>query len=153
LKLLNEGIAMESTTIKTVDFIPQYDILGDIKKVSELDFSIQNAKIVPIVTILCMERGSNVLVPDMGLKEIIRSLPYNDIKDVYSILESINAHLTHYTGFQNRVYIDETDPKTDYKKGELVIRIDIEGVVDPLKVNVNKANTIFVRHPSLFMGK
>jgi hypothetical protein len=140
-------------TIKTVDFIPQYDILGDIKKVSELDFSIQNAKIIPIITILCMERGSNVLFPEMGLRETLRSLPYNEIKDVYSILESITSHLAHYTGFQNRVYIDETDPKTNFEKGELVLRIDIDGVIDPVKVGVNKANTIFVKHPSIFMGK
>jgi hypothetical protein len=144
---------MEPTTIKTVDFIPHYDILGDIKKVSELDFSIQNAKIIPIITILCMERGSNVLVPDMGLREVIKSLPYNDIKDVYGLLESMNAHLVHYTGFQNRVYIDETDPRTNYQKGELTLRIDVEGIVDPIKVNVNKSNVIIVRHPSIFIGK
>jgi hypothetical protein len=144
---------MALDTIRTVDFIPQYDILGDIKKVSELDISIQNARIIPIIIILCMERGSNVLFPEMGLRETLRSLPYSEMNEVYPVLESINAHLVHYTGNQTRVYIDENDPLTDYQKGEFVIRIDVEGIIEPITVNVNKANTIIVKHPSLFMGK
>jgi hypothetical protein len=144
---------MESTTIRTVDFIPEYDILGDIKKVSELDISIQNVKVIPIIILLCMERGSNVLFPNMGLREVLKSLPYNEITDIYPVLDSISAHIINYTGSQTRVYIDENDPQTNYQKGEYVLRIDVEGLIEPIKVSVNKANKIIVRHPSVFMGK
>jgi hypothetical protein len=143
---------MAEDTIRTVDFIPQYDILGDIKKVSEYDFSIYNAKIIPIITILCMERGSNVLVPDMGLREVLRSLPYREFGEMYPIIEGISNHLYFYTGYTVKAYIDEADPLTDYQKGEFVIRIDVEGIPEPISVNVNKSNTFYVRHPMVFGG-
>lgn len=144
---------MAGKTIRTVDFIPQYDMLGDIKKVSEYDFAIQNANLIPIITIVCMEQGSNVLYPDMGLREVLRSLPYKEMSEVYGTLEEINSHIYKYTKIQTRVYIDEKDSRTDLVKGEVSLRIDVEGIFAPLAVDVDKHNGFFVRHPSLFMGK
>jgi hypothetical protein len=143
---------MPDETIRTVDFIPQYNMLGDIKKVSEYNFAIQNARILPVITLICMERGSNVLYPDMGLHEVFKSLPYKEMSEVYATLESISGHIYHFSGITARVYIDEADPENDFIKGVLALRIDIEGVVAPLTIGVNKQNGFFVRHPSVFLG-
>jgi hypothetical protein len=144
---------MAQTSVRVVDFIPQYDILGDIKKVSESDYSIQNIKVVAIAIILCTEAGSNVLLPDMGLRQVLKSILYQDATDIYQILDSMNSHIYRYSGYQTRVYIDEKDIDTNVSKGEIAIRIDIEGVMEPLKVSMNSANTIFIKHPSVFNGK
>jgi hypothetical protein len=135
-----------------VDFIPQYNMVGDIKKVSEYNFALQNSRILPILVLICMERGSNVLYPDMGIHEVFKSLPFKEMSEVYATLETINGHIFQYTGITTRVYIDEADPQTDFIKGILVLRIDIEGVVAPLTISVDKRNNFFVRHPSVFLG-
>jgi hypothetical protein len=142
-----------STTLKTVDFIPEYNILGDIKKVSEYDFAMQNTKVVSVMILLYMDVGSNVLIPDMGLRDVLTSLPFRELAEIYPVLESINSHILLYTGFSTKVYIDESDPFTNIETGEYMIRIDIEGVVAPLSIQINKSKTFIVRHPSLFQGK
>jgi hypothetical protein len=144
---------MAQSSVRVVDFIPQYDILGDIKKVSESDYTIQNIKVVAIAIILCTEAGSNVLLPEMGLRQVLKSLLYQDATDIYQILDSMNSHLYKYSGYQTRAYINEDDPDTNISQGEVAVRIDIEGVMEPLEVNINKANTIIVKHPSVFTGK
>jgi hypothetical protein len=144
---------MAITPVKTVDFIPEYDILGDIKKVSEYNFAIENSIIIPIITILCMERGSNVLIPDMGLREVIISLPYKEMGEVYNTIEYINSHIFNYTGHTTRTYIDEADPANDFKTGYLILRIDVEGVLSPLTLGVDKSKTFYVKHPSVFLNK
>jgi hypothetical protein len=142
---------MAITTIKTVDFIPNYSILGDIEKISEYDFAIKNAKIIPVLIIICMERGANVLFPRMGLREFIVSLPYREMKEVYDGLNQIKSHLLYFTGLSTRTYIDEADPTNDFTKGNLVLRIDIEGVAGPLTIQVDKSKTFYVKHPSIFI--
>jgi hypothetical protein len=142
---------MAITTVKTVDFIPQYDILGDIKKISEYDFAIENSRIIAVLTILFMEQGSNVLIPGMGLRETILSLPYKEMGDVYNTIDQINSHLVRYTGYSVRAYIDENNPANDFTKGNLVLRIDVEGVLIPLDIGVDKSKTFYVKHPSVFM--
>jgi hypothetical protein len=150
---LRRTLLATSETVKTVDFIPEYNILGDIKKISEYDFSTQNAKIVPVLLLLYMDKGSNVLYPEMGLRTVIRSLPFREMGEIFSILESINSHIFLYTGLPTKVYIDDEDPFTNVDKGEYMIRIDIEGVVAPLKVQLDRSKTFFVKHPSIFQGK
>jgi hypothetical protein len=142
-----------SKTVKTVDFIPEYSILGDIKKVSEYDFAMQNAKVVPVMALLYMDKGSNVLYPDMGLRDVLKSLPYREIGEIFSVLESIGSHIYLYTGLSVRVYIDEEDSATNIDKGEYMIRIDIDGVAAPVRVQLDKSKTFFVKHPSVFQGK
>jgi hypothetical protein len=141
------------SSVRVVDFVPQYDIFGDIKKVSESNYSIQNLKVVAIVILLYTESGSNVLMPEMGLREVLLSIPYQDINETYRTMDIINSHIRAYTGYQTRAYIDENDPNTNIARGEISIRIDIEGIIEPLEVNVDKSHTIFVKHPSLFTGK
>jgi hypothetical protein len=143
---------MAITTVKTVDFIPQYDILGDIKKISEYDFATENSKIIPIITILFMEQGSNVLFPGMGLREVLISLPYKEMEEVYDIINQINSHIFRYTGYTTRTYIDENNPANDFIKGNIVLRIDIEGILAPLTIGVDKSRTFYVKHPSVFMS-
>jgi hypothetical protein len=142
-----------STTVRTVDFIPEYNILGDIKKISEYDFATQNAKVVPVLILLYMDRGSNVLYPEMGLRDIILSLPYREVGEIFPVLESMNSHIFLYTGLSTKVYIDDDDPFTNIDKGEYMIRIDIEGVAAPLTVKIDRSKTFFVKHPSIFQGK
>jgi hypothetical protein len=141
-------------TIKTVDFLPQKDILGDVKKISEFDVAHQNAKIIPVITLLCMEQGSNQIFPEMGVRESLVSIPYKELKDVYGVLEGIAGHLERYSGSTVRVYIDEDDPRTNLDKGELSISIEVEGVSTPIKVDLTRSNkrSFKVRHPSIFSG-
>jgi hypothetical protein len=143
---------MAVKTVKTVDFIPNYDILGDIRKISEYDFAIENSKIIPILTILCMEKGANVLFPDMGLRELIISLPYREIDEAYTVIEQIAGHILYYTGFTIRASIDEDDPNNDFIKGNLILRIDVEGLLAPLRIQVDKSKTFYVKHPATFMN-
>jgi hypothetical protein len=144
---------MANDTVRTVDFIPEYSILGDIKKISEYDFAAQNARVFPVMALLYMDKGSNALYPEMGLRNVIKSLPYREMGEIYPALESINSHIYLYTGVSTRAYIDENDPLTNLDKGEIMIRIDIEGVPAPLSVKVDRSRTFFVKHPSIFQGK
>jgi hypothetical protein len=142
---------MAVTTVKTVDFIPNSNILGDLDKISEYNFAIKNSKIIPVITLICMEKGSNALIPEMGIHELLMSLPYKEIGEVYNILEQINNHIIRFTGYTTRTYIDEANPENDFKKGHLVIRIDVEGVLNPINIGINKSKTFYVKHPSVFM--
>jgi hypothetical protein len=145
----------EMNTIKTVDFIPQKTILGDIKKISEFDIASQNSKITPVLTLICMEEGANQMFPYMGVRKALVSIPYREIKEVYGVLENISSHIARYTGFTTRIYIDEEDPKTNFDRGELAICIEVEGLPRPITVELSRDSrrTFKIRRPSVFIGK
>jgi hypothetical protein len=140
---------MSSNKVRTVDFLPKKDLLGNVKKISESDVAEQNSRILPIINLLCMEKGTNFLFPDMGLHNVLTSIPYTEMNVVYSILEIITSHIKEYTGYEVNVHIDED--KSDLLKGYLEIAIEVEGVLSPIGVNVKKNDFIRIKHPSLFI--
>jgi hypothetical protein len=140
---------MATDKVRTVDFIPKKDLLGDVKKISESDVAEQNSRILPVVNLLCMEKGTNFLFPDMGLHNVLVSIPYKEINEVYSILNIITSHIKQYTGYEVNVHIDEN--KSDIAKGYFEIAIEVEGVLNPIGINVKKNDFIRIKHPSLFI--
>jgi hypothetical protein len=101
-----------------------------------------------------MEEGSNQLFPGMGIRGAITSIPYRELNDVYGLLESITSHIQRYTGLTAKIYIDESDPRTNFEKGELSIAIEIDGVSTPVKIDLSRSNkrSFKVKHPSVFTG-
>ena len=139
-----------SDTIKTVDFVPEYSITGDIRKVSEYDFASYNSKLFPIFTILTMSKGTNQLYPGMGLRETMMTLSYCEEDELEGKFSVIATHLKTYTGLDVVVALDEENSDIA-NQGIAVIQIQVSGVPAPLVVTSNgKSNFLNVRHPSLY---
>jgi hypothetical protein len=134
--------------VRIVDFIPKRDLLGDVKVISESDIASQNSKILPVANLLYMERGTNLLYPDMGLHETLLSISYKEINSIYGILTLIKQHIKQYTSYDVNVRIDED--ASDFKHGFVEIAIDVEGVLAPIEVKVGKNEFVHIKHPSLF---
>lgn len=82
--------------IKLADYIPEYGMTGDFKKISEYEFLQYNSIILPVISILSMEKGTNQLIPDMGLRDELLKLPFSEITEISSVLSSISKQMTKY---------------------------------------------------------
>ena len=143
----------DSTTIKTVDIVPEFGIDGDFKKISEYDFAAFNAKVLPVITLLLMEEGTNQLFPRMGLRTTLVKIPYSTRQEVTAILNEVQQQLDKYSGVSTSVSIDED--KSDWIEGSITIGIDISGVPGTLSIGVNKESSnemqpFNISHPSIF---
>lgn len=146
-------MASSDTTIKTVDIVPEFGISGDFKKISEYDFAAFNAKVLPVITLLLMEEGSNQLFPHMGLRTTLVKIPYSTKQEVTALLNEVQMQLDKYSRVSTSVHIDEE--KTDWIEGDLVIGIEISGVPGTLSIGVNKKSSnqmqpFNISHPSIF---
>jgi hypothetical protein len=140
---------MAVRTSKTVDFLPMRNIFGEVKKITEHDIVAQNTRIIPIVTILCMEKGTSMLYPDMGARELLLSIPYQEMDKIYELLDLITIQLRQYTGFNVTATVDEEHTDLVHDQ-DVAVRIDVEGVIEPLTLDVNAQGYLDIRHPSLF---
>lgn len=140
---------MATTKTKTVDFAPEYGLDGDFKKISEYDFFRFNSRLQPVLTLIYMEKGTNQLIPDMGLYEMFMKIPFTERPNFQDLINEIKRQLSTYSTENCTVSLGS---RTDWTIGDIYLNIDIEGVPAPLQVKVNKeaGGTIKVAHPSLF---
>jgi len=142
-----------TSTLKVVDFTPEYALSGDFKKVSEYDFLLFNTKIAPVMAIIFMDKGSNQLVPDMGARDMLLEIPFTEQNEVYSIVQNVQDHVIEYTGISTRIYVDEAN--TDWSSGDVYICVEISGIPNPISVEVQRSgtdvSTFKVVNPSVFM--
>ena len=121
---------------KTVDFIPEFGINGDFKKIVEYGFLEYNSLIMPVIALLYMDKGSNSLIPEMGLRDIIAQFPYSDDSEADALLNEVNAELARWTTVNCEASFDTS--ASNWDTGEITISIDITGIPAPLKVTVDK---------------
>jgi hypothetical protein len=145
-------MAKETTPkTKTVDFIPEYGISGDYKKIVEYGFLEYNSLIMPVIALLFMDEGSNTLVPDMGIRDVLVQFPYSEEAEIEALVSKVNFGL-RYAPVPCTASIDTA--LTDWITGDVTLRIDITGIPAPLKVSVNKdtaaARTFKVIPPNSF---
>lgn len=125
------------SAIKTVDFIPEYGLSGDYKKVSEYNFLEYNSLLMPVVAILFMEKGSNSLIPEMGARDIIAAFPFSTRDEADGLVEDINQQLTNWAAVGCSAYID--DSKSNWSDGDVTLKVDVTGIPAPLTISVNKS--------------
>lgn len=137
-----------SETIKTVDFIPTLTITGDLKKVSEYDIAVYNSVISSVITVLSMEKGSNQLMPDMGVKDEMMKLFNCEENAAQGIINTVMSNIKVYTG--NEIAMEYS---MDSKDVELChIKISIVGLPGSTIIDVNQSGKfIKVAKPSLFI--
>ena len=140
--------------IKTVDFVPEFGLNGDYKKVTEYDLITINAKIVPLITLCLMEQGSNQLMPDMGLRTTFVKLPFSERNEVEGVISEINRQFKQYMNFSVECKLDNA--KTNWVEGDVYFAIDIEGIPGTLslgisKDNVNDMQPFNIKHPAIFV--
>lgn len=131
-------MSTETKKTKVVDFVPEYGIGGDFKKIVEYGFLEYNSLILPVISLLFMDKGSNSLVPDMGLRDTIIKFPYSEENELDTILSELNAGFK-YAPVPVTASIDNS--LTDWVTGEITLNIDITGIPAPMKVSVNKENS------------
>lgn len=134
---------MPTQTIKTVDFVPEYNENYDFKKVSEYDILKQNSVMLSIFNLICMEKGSNQLFPEMGVKDLFMSIPYEEKESVYGILSRISSEMSKYLTTSVKVVIDTKH--TNFIEGDVGINIEAEGVPVALSVHTDR-NGLFKVH-------
>src|SRR5574344_252954 len=122
-------------TTKTVDFAPEYGLDGDFKKITEYDFFRFNSRLQPVLTLIYMEKGTNQLIPDMGLYDLFMKIPFCERPNFQALLNEITNQLGQYTTENCSVTLG---PRTDWDYGEIYLNIEITGVPAPLQVKVNK---------------
>lgn len=143
-----------NTKTKIVDIVPEFGLNGDYKKITEYDFVALNAKIFPVITLCLMEQGSNQLMPDMGLRNILCSIPFSERSEVESIVSGeISNQIKTYINTDVTVYIDEN--KSNWPEGEVYLAMDIAGVPGTLTIGVNKDKVndmqpFNIKHPAIF---
>lgn len=138
---------------KIVDIVPEFGLDGDYKKITEYDFIAYNSKILPIITLCLMEQGSNQLMPDMGLRNVLCSVPFTERGEIDSIISSINTQIKTYVNSDATASIDEA--KTNWSEGDVYLSIEISGVPGTLSIGVNKDKVndmqpFNIKHPSIF---
>ena len=99
--------------LKKADFIPVYNENSDFKKVSEYDLVKVNSIIVPVMNIICMEKGSNQLFPNMGVKNILMSIPFKERDEIDEVLYAVSSGITEYISSSVSVTLDQE--KTNLK--------------------------------------
>ena len=102
-----------------------------------------------------MEKGTNQLNPEMGVKDYFMQLPFTEKSDVNSLLTKINDNITNFTNSTVKLYVNEN--KTNWSTGEVTINLDIEGVPGEVSIGVNKDSVnskqpFTVKQPSVFYG-
>ncbi len=140
--------------IKTVDFVPEFGLNGDYKKVSEYDIISINAKMIPLITLCLMEAGSNQLMPDMGLRTTFTQIPFSERNEIDKYLSDINTQFSHYLNFSAQCKLDNT--KTKWPEGDVYFAIDVEGIPGALTLGINKdsvndAQPFNIKHPAIFI--
>ena len=125
-----------TSAVKTVDFIPEYGLSGDYKKVSEYNFLEYNSLLMPVVAILFMDKGSNSLIPEMGARDIIASFPFSTRDEADGLVEDINSQLTSWATVGCTAYID--DSKSNWAEGDVTLKVDVTGIPAPITIEVNK---------------
>lgn len=138
---------------KIIDIVPEFGLDGDYKKITEYDFIALNAKIMPVISLCLMEQGSNQLMPDMGLRTVLTSVPFTERGEIDAIIDQINDQFKTYINVSAKAKIDET--KTNWFDGDVYFAIDIDGVPGTLTLGVNKDNVddmqpFNIKHPALF---
>jgi len=137
---------------KTVDFIPEFGINGDFKRIVEYGFMEYNSLIVPVINLLYMDEGSNPLIPTMGLRDTIVKFPFSDPTEADSLISKINQEFNKWCTVSTTASIDES--ATNWDDGEFTLKIDITGIPAPIKVSVDKdsskARTFKIVPPSSF---
>lgn len=125
--------------IKLADFIPEYGMTGDFKKISEYEFLQYNSIILPVVSILSMEKGTNQLLPDMGLRDELLKLPFSEISEINVVLANVTKQLSKY--FSTPITC-ELGSDSNLKEGDITIEFHVSGIPQPLKVMVNKDSNL-----------
>lgn len=134
--------------LKKADFIPVYNENSDFKKVSEYDLVKVNSIIVPVMNIICMEKGSNQLFPNMGVKNILMSIPFKERDEIDEVLYAVSSGITEYISSSVSVTLDQE--KTNFVTGEVAINIEMEGVPISLSIQTNKYGFFKVHKRSLY---
>lgn len=142
----------KTATTKTVDFIPEYGISGDFKKVTEYDFLKYNALIQPVIALLNMEKGSNTVIPDMGCKDTLLKFPFCEEDNIEQLVNELNSNLNKWSDVECTAKVDVS--KSNWTTGDITLSIDIYSIPAPLKLSVNKnsasAQQIKIVPPSIF---
>ena len=133
---------------KTVDFVPEYNENFDFKKISEHDFLAQNAALIPVFNIIAMERGSNQLFPDMGVKDLFMSIPFQEEDECRSTVFKISSAINRYVTTATVVSIDEK--RTNWKEGDIAIKVEVEGVPEAIELRINQSGLFRVHKYSLY---
>ena len=102
-----------------------------------------------------MEKGTNQLNPEMGVKDLFMQLPFTEKDDVNSLITKINDSICKFTNNSVRVYIN--DEKTNWSTGEITVNIDITGVPGEISLGLNKNSVnskqpFNIKQPSVFYG-
>ena len=121
--------------LKKADFICVYNENSDFKKVSEYDLVKVNSIIVPVMNIICMEKGSNQLFPNMGVKNILMSIPFKERDEIDEVLYAVSSGITEYISSSVSVTLDQE--KTNFVTGEVAINVEMEGVPISLSIQTN----------------
>ncbi len=124
----------EAEKTRTVDFIPEFGLDNDFKKITEYDFLQQNSIIVPLLTLINMDKGTNQLLPNMGLRDLLVSIPFSETSEVNSIISQINKQLQTYIHHTCSCDITSVKNTTD----EALITFNISGLPSPLQIVVDK---------------
>lgn len=119
---------------KTVDFIPEFGIKGDFKKVTEYGFLQYNTLILPVMALLFMDRGTNFFIPNMGLMDTLLEFPFSTKDEADALVDSINGQLETYCGNTTARLSDASDWDT----GEVTLIVQISGIPNPIKVTVDR---------------
>lgn len=125
-----------TSAIKTVDFIPEYGLSGDYKKVSEYSFLEYNSLLMPVIALLFMDKGSNSLIPEMGARDLIVQFPFSTRDEAESLVSEISQHLSTWASVTCTVHIDDT--KSNWSEGEITLKVDVSGIPAPLTISVDK---------------
>ena len=134
---------------KTVDFVPEYNENFDFKKISEYDFLAQNAALIPVFNIIAMERGSNQLFPDMGVKDLFSSkCNFSNLTECRSTVFKISSAINRYVTTATVVSIDEK--RTNWKEGDIAIKVEVEGVPEAIGLRINQSGLFRVHKYSLY---
>lgn len=141
------SITNKKTTIKTVDFVPEFNEKYDFKKVSEYDFAAFNSKLIPVIALISMEKGTSFLYPDMGVKTLLMDLPYTEEPAVDAKLALIKSGIEKYCTSAVNVSVDSS---SSYVTGEIKITIEVNGVPGALQVSTDKSGLFNIQHPSIY---
>ena len=91
-------------TTYAVDIVPQLDITGNFKKLKDINVPLSEKVIYnQLVTIISMRRGFNPWMPDMGVADIIASIPFNTEYGASEIIEQLEGEVGRQTDSECKV--------------------------------------------------
>lgn len=94
-------------TKKVVDFLPQLDLKGDLTKYSDNGIAKLNSKVMSLITLLMMERGTHPEYPDMGARNFLVELLQSERKGATVAIHSIESQAKRFLDLEITLEAEE----------------------------------------------